>query len=294
MEKKVGAQAWVFFALLALIWGSSFILIKRGLLAFSAMEVGALRIVAASVVLTPFALPAFKTIKKQHIPRLLSVGLLGSFFPAFLFALAQTRLNSSVTGVLNGLTPIFVLLIGYFAFKQPITLRSALGVLVGFGGTTLLILAGNSSAPGEINYYALFVVLATFFYGLNLNVIKYYLPDLPALAITSMSLVMVGPLSALILFGFTDFVPKLSQDPQALNSMLYVVLLGVMGTAIALILFNKMVKIATPLFASSVTYAIPVVAVIWGLFDGESLLPLQMLGMAAILLGVYIANRKKG
>lgn len=293
MENKNAAQAWAFFAILALIWGSSFILIKRGLVIYSAIEVGSLRIMAASIFLLPFAIGKIKDVKKHHWPRLLSVGLLGSFFPAFLFALAQTKLSSSVTGVLNGLTPIFVLLTGALFFRQRVSLRNGIGVLIGFGGMALLVLAGADLSLGQLNYYALFVVLATVFYGLNLNLIKFYIPDLPALAITSISLLMVGPAAAIVLFGFTDFTLKLSQIEGSVRAASYIVLLGIMGTAVALILFNKMVKIASPLFAGSVTYAIPIVAVAWGLVDGEVLLPGHLLGMLAILIGVFVANRKK-
>ncbi len=277
---------------LALIWGTSFILVKRGLVVFSADEVGSLRIVAASLFLAPAALFRLRQVKKTHGWKLLLTGLMGSFIPAFLFAVAQTRLESSVAGIMNGLTPIFTVLVGAWFFNIKITPRIGGGIFIGFVGSVLLIMAGSGGDISNFNYYALFVVAAAIFYGINLNFIKYQLPDLKALTITSWSVVLVGPLAAIYLFGFSDFVHKAMFTEGAAKAIGYIVLLGIMSTSIALILFNKLVKMATPLFASSVTYLIPIVAVFWGVWDGEQLLIGHYLGMFAIISGVYLANRK--
>jgi drug/metabolite transporter (DMT)-like permease len=231
-------------------------------------------------------------VKKSHVWKLLLVGLMGSFIPSFLFAIAQTRLESSVAGILNGLTPIFTLLIGAWLFSQIITKRMMLGLIIGFGGSVILIMAGSGGQISNFNYYALFIVAASVFYGINLNFIKFQLPDLKALTITSWSLLLVGPIAAIYLFGFTNFINTATHVEGAGKAIGAIVLLAVMSTSIALILFNKLVKMATPLFASSVTYLIPIVAVFWGVWDGEQLLLTHYLGMAAIISGVYLANRK--
>jgi drug/metabolite transporter (DMT)-like permease len=284
---------WALLVLLALIWGSSFILIKRGLLVYSAGEVGALRIGFAALVLIPLSFKKFfgKT-PRQYLLLLLS-GLMGSFFPAFLFATAQTQLNSSITGVLNSLTPFFVLILGALIFRQMIILRQAIGIGVGFLGTSLLILLGSEGHVGNINYYALFVVLATFLYASNLNLIKYHIADIKAFDITSVSLILVAPLAFVYLFGFTDFLQKVVESPQSLYSLGAIGILGVVGTAIALIIFNNLVKMTSPVFTSSVTYLIPIVAVVWGIFDGESLRMGHFIGICGIIAGVFIANRKR-
>ncbi|MEQ8925686.1 MAG: DMT family transporter [Fulvivirga sp.] len=293
MEKNTNLIAGFLLAILAIIWGSSFILIKRGLDVFDAGEVGAIRIIAASVFLIPFAIQGLKNIEKRHWKLLLAVGFFGSLLPAFLFAKAQTQIASSVAGILNALTPLFTMIIGALFFTQKFTARTVLGLIIGFGGTVILILAGPVGSIASLNYYALYVVLATIFYGANLNLIKFKIQDLRARTITSLSLALVGPLAAIYLFGATDFINKVSTVDGALFSLGAIVLLGVMGTAIALILFNQLVKITSPIFTSSVTYLIPIVAVMWGIWDGELLYPGHYIGMVAIILGVYLANRKK-
>lgn len=284
---------WLLLFILALIWGSSFILIKKGLVAFSAGEVGSIRILTASLFLLPLALPRLKGLKARQWKLLLLTGLLGNFFPAFLFAIAQTQLSSSLTGVLNALTPLFVLLIGALFFVQKIELKSGIGLFVGFIGTAFLVLTGAPGHVGDINYYAFFVVLATICYGINLNLIKHYFKALTAVEITSISLFLVGPIAGIYLFAGTNFIDNMATNDAAWLSFFYVSLLGVLGTAIALILFNHLVKLTTPVFTSFVTYLIPIVAVIWGVLDGEVLFTGHYLGMVAIIAGVFIATWKK-
>lgn len=290
--KNDKSLAWFFLILLALIWGSSFILIKKSLVVYTPLEVGALRIVSAGLVLAPIAIKRLAKLTRKNWQILLLVGFVGSFGPAFLFALAQTRLESGLTGALNALTPLFTILIGGYFFGTRITLKNTIGIAIGFVGTVVLILAGDGGAISGFNFYALFVVLATIMYGSNLNIIKAFLSSLKPLTITSVSLLMVLPLALVILASLTDFSTKLLYVEGAWVALGYVSLLGVLGTAIALIIFNKMVQLSTPLFTSSVTYIIPIVAVIWGLIDGEKLLLMHFVSMTLIIVGVYIANRK--
>jgi drug/metabolite transporter (DMT)-like permease len=284
---------WFLLILLSLIWGSSFILIKRGLEVYSPGEVGALRIITAALVLVPLSFPKLKTLNARQLKWLFVSGMAGSFVPAFLFAKAQTQLSSSLTGVLNALTPIFVLLVGISFFSAKLKLRDAVGIVLGFMGTAILILSGSEGHVGDINYYAFFVIIATFCYGLNLNVIKHFFVVLKPIDITSISLLLVMPFAAVYLFGATDFVHKLGSIDGAWKAFGYVSLLGIMGTAIALILFNNLVKMTSPVFTSMVTYLIPIVAVMWGLLDGEVMYAMHFVGMAAIIAGVVFANRKK-
>lgn len=291
--KNQNAQAWGLLLILSLIWGSSFILIKRGLEAFDPGEVGALRILAAAIFMLPVALPKLNRLSWHHIKLLFGIGLLGSFIPAFLFAIGQTRLDSGITGVLNGLTPIFVLIIGAVFYKQAVGRDKILGVLMAFIGTAILLLAGSGGDVSQLNYYALFIVGATICYGTNLNVIKFHLANLKPLVITSVSIVFMGPLAAIYLFGFTEFTTTLQEVEGAWKALGYVSFLGIMGTAIALILFNHLVQITTPIFTSTVTYFIPIVAIIWGLVDGEILITGQIIGIVTIFAGVFITNRRK-
>ena len=279
-------------ALLSLIWGTSFILIKQGLKSFSPDEVGALRVTAAAFFLLPIALLRFREVPTSDFKKLFLAGLMGTFIPAFLFATAQTKLDSSVTGILNSLSPLFTMVMGALFFGQQFKGLAVLGVLMGLLGTVLLLLAGSGWTMDGLNGYALLVVMACALYGSNLNFIKYKIAGINSVALTATALVLIGPLAAVYLFGFSDFVYKLETVPGAWTSMGLIVLLAFMSTAMATMLFTWLVKRTSPLFASSVTYLMPLVSVLWGLWDGEALHIGHFAGMSLILFGVWIANRK--
>ncbi|WP_425392943.1 DMT family transporter [Ekhidna sp.] len=291
--QKTPLLAWVLLFTLAFIWGSSFILIKKGLVGLTPQEVGSLRIASASLFLLPSAIRRVKYVDRKRIAYLVFSGFLGSLIPAFLFAIAQTRLESAITGVLNGLVPIFTILIALFVFGQKQTKAVYAGVIIGFIGTAILITAGEGNSLNGINVFALLVVLATLCYASNLNLIKQKLNDLHAVTVTSVSLILVGPIALIYLFGFTDFWSKLLTQESTGMATFYICLLGVLGTAIALIIFNKILQMKNALFASSVTYIIPIFAVMWGVLDGEKLYVMHFIGMLAVGVGVYIANTNR-
>lgn len=287
---------WALLIVLTLIWGTSFILIKRGLEVFSPGEVGAYRMVAAATLLLPLSLPKIKNLSKTQVKNLILAGLLGSFFPAFLFPLAQTQISSSLTGVLNALTPLFVVLVGALFFDTQITKRNALGLLIAFVGVIILVTykeGGGWDSLSGINAYALFVIAACICYSFNLHVIKTRFTKLKSIEISSISLLMILPLALIYLFAGTQFSYKLVTHPQAWEALGYITVLGMVGTAIALILFNIMVKSASPFFASLVTYTIPIVAIMWGVLDGEVLLIGHYIGIAGVILGVWVGNKRR-
>jgi drug/metabolite transporter (DMT)-like permease len=242
--------------------------------------------------LLPIAVRNFRQIKtqKQWI-FLFASGFLGSLIPAFLFPLAQTRIDSSVTGVLNALTPFFTILIGAILVGARFNNRIKLGIFIGFLGSILLVTAGSGYDFTKINYYALLIVLATVLYGFNVNILKYFLGDIRPVHITSFSMMLIGPFSLVYLLFYADVMQTLRSDMHNLIPLGYIIFLGVIGTAISLIIFNKLVKITNIVFSSSVTYLIPVVAVIWGLIDNEVLLFQHYIGMVFIILGVLLANK---
>lgn len=288
-----GLRPWLLLIFLSIIWGSSFILIKVGLNVFDAVEVGSLRIVSAGTFLIPWAFRDLRKVKQKEWKYLLYIGFMGSAIPAFLFAKAQTRIDSSLAGVINALTPLFVLFIGALFFGQGIRRNQYFGLAIGFVGTALLVLAGSGGSWEDLNLYGLFVVGATICYGFNLNIIKYKIESLRAISITSISISMVlVPALLFLLFG-TDFLTKMNTIPEAKYSFAAISLLGFMSTSVALVIFNGLVKITSPIFTSSVTYLIPIVAVIWGIWDGESLLTGHFVGMVIILAGVFIANVRR-
>jgi len=292
MPQNKNATALILLLVLSLIWGTSFILIKQGLKIFSPDMVGALRVTAASFFLIPLALPRLKELKPGDTLKLFLSGLMGIFIPAFLFAFAQTRLDSSLTGILNTLSPLWTMIIGALFFTQRFRGYAILGIIISFFGAILLALSRSGGTITGINVYALLIVAACALYGANLNWVKFKVHDLGSITITSVSLLLIGPLAAAYLFLFTDFTLVLTHTPGAWKAFGFIVLLALMSTAIAGLLFNKLLRISSPLYTSSVTYIMPVVAVMWGVIDGEKLLPGHFAGMAAILGGVYLANRK--
>ncbi|MEM9895424.1 MAG: DMT family transporter [Bacteroidota bacterium] len=289
--QKTPVVAWIMLLILAFIWGSSFILIKKGLTELSPGQVGSLRIFSASLVLLPFALAKWKQIQKREVKYLIGAGLLGSLIPAFLFAIAQTELESAVTGVLNTLVPIFTLILAFFILGERQPVKTFLGIAIGFIGTAILMTAGREGAFNGINAYVFVVVLATLCYASNLLLIKEKLNEIAPLTVTSISLLLVGPIAGVHLFGFTDFSERVLSDNDILLPVFYISLLGVVGTALALIMFNRILQMTDALFTSSVTYIIPLFAIMWGVIDGEELTWLQYFGMLAVGIGVFLANR---
>jgi drug/metabolite transporter (DMT)-like permease len=279
--------------ILALIWGTSFILIKQGLKVFAPTEVATLRVSAAFLFSLPIALTRLKGLRFNDYRALMVSGLLGIFIPAFLFSTAQTKIDSSVAGVLNTLSPICTMIVGALFFQQRFRGWAVVGTLIGLGGTAMLMLSREGSSVTGINYYSLLIVAACLLYGSNLNWIKFRIKGLSALTITSVSILTIGPFALTYLFAFTDFTSKLGTVDGSWTAMAFVVLLGCMSTAVANLIFTELLKISTPLFASSVTYLMPIVSVGWGLVDGERLYPGHYIGMVAILAGVYLANRKR-
>lgn len=288
MDKSLKNYLTLLF--LAIIWGSSFILMKRGLEVFNFMQVASLRIVIAFLSLIPFLPKAFHNVKKKHLLPITIMAILGNGIPAFLFTKAQTHLDSSLVGILNAIVPLFTLILGVYFFKSKPTKINIIGIFLGLFGAVLLTV--NSLSDGvEMNFYVWLVVLATVFYAISINVIKKYLFDLNASSITALAFLIIGPLSSVYLFS-TDFTAVLVSNENGLMALVYIALLSVCGTSMAVIIFNKLISRSSAIFASSVTYLIPIVAILWGVFDGEIITPYHLFGMLIIFSGVYLVNKK--
>ncbi len=283
-------QSWILLLILSVIWGSSFILIKRGLVYFTPLQVGTLRITFAFLVMLPFALKRIKKVSGDKWKFFAFTGLISNLVPAVLFALAQTKLESSLTGILNALSPLFTLIFAVLMFKFKPNSFQIGGFVLGMAGTVGLSLVNSSGGFGNMNVYVWLIVLATICYALSLNFIKYFLSDVNSLTITSLSLLIAGPFSIIILLS-TDFLGRLNFSSEIVFAISCIAVLGILGTAIALVLYTKLIHMNSPLFASSVTYLVPVVAIMWGVWDGEVLFPLHFAGMVLILLGIYFINK---
>ena len=276
--------------LLAFVWGSSFILMKIGLKSFSPEQAGALRIGLASLALLPISLRQLKDLKRKDLPSLLIAGFIGSFFPAFLFMIAETRIDSSLAGMLNSLTPVFTLIVGLLFHKTVFRWMQAAGLSLGLAGATGLILAGEGFHLGTINGYAFFIVLATSFYAISINQIKAKLGHLTGVQVTSLSFLFIGPV-AWVYFFTTDLAPVAASQGWPLH-LLALATLGIVGTAAAMLLMNSLIRYSSAVAASSVTYIIPVFAILWGVLDGEKVTALHLICMGLILAGVYLISRK--
>lgn len=291
-ENKTDWYSYAIIALLALMWGSSFILIKRGLLALSPMQLGSLRIFSAFVVLLPLSIPRLRQIPTRQLGLLFVSGLCGSMVPAWLFATAGAHLSSAISGSLNALSPLFTMLLGVFIFQTSISFRAGVGVLLGLAGAVALSLS-KGGANLEMNAWGLVVVLATLMYAININILKKYMQGIPSLTISSVSLFCIGLVAAIHLFFMTDFLEKVANPaPGFWFGTGCTIFLGLMSTAFALVLFNKLIKNTSAIVASSVTYLMPAVAVGWGVLDGESILAIHYFGLALIFAGVFLVNRK--
>lgn len=284
-------KKWFYLILLSLIWGTSFILIKKALFGFTALQLGGLRIVFASLALFLLGFRSLSKIKLADWKWLIIAGLTSSFFPPFLFALAQTELDSGVTSIFNSIVPLMTTLVGIALFGAIITKRQVLGVFIGLFGTVALILAGMEFTPDQNYWYAIFIFLSALGYAFNINIIKRHLSHLGPLTITTASF-GVAFVPALLLTLYSGFFNGI-QHIEMNDAICYVLVLAIIGTAWANILFNKLIHISSPVFAASVTYTIPLVAVLWGFWDGERINAYQLLGGGIILFGVWLVNKKR-
>lgn len=295
MESK--RLKWGYLLVLSLVWGSSFILIKKGLLGLTAIQVGSLRIIFAALFLLIIGFNSLSKIPKYKWKFIVLTSVFGTFIPAFLFAIAETELDSGVTAILNSLTPLSTLLLGIVFFGVAFQKRQVWGVLIGLAGSLLLVFNGAVNHPNQNYFYAILVVIASMCYAINVNLIKRYLSDLTPLSITTGNFLILSLPSLTILY-FTGFFnnSSLTEIGGSLTAMqesiLYIMILGVVGTGIANILFFKLIQISSPVFATSVTYLIPIVAFFWGLLDNEMLTSVQFFGAFIILIGVYLSAKK--
>lgn len=281
---------WVYLLVLALIWGSSFILIKKGLIGLTAYQLGSLRIIFAALFLLIIGFKSLIKIPHHQWKYIALTSLFGTFIPAYLFAIAETQIDSSITAILNSLTPLNTLILGAAFFGITFRRSQIWGVIIGLLGSMLLVFNGALNHPEQNYYYAILVVIASLCYATNVNLIKKHLSDLTPLSITTGNfLILLFPALGILFFsGFFDVV----YVEKVQHSLLFILILGVVGTGIANIIFFKLIQISSPVFATSVTYLIPIVAFFWGLLDNEMLTFVQFIGAFVVLVGVYLSAKK--
>lgn len=286
-------KKWVYLITLSIIWGSSYILIKKGLVGLTPLQLGSTRIIMTTVILMIFGWKQLQKIPKNTWKWIILTGFFGTFFPSYLFAFAETVIDSSVAAVLNGMTPLFTLILGLLFFNSSFKWMKIIGVLVGFGGTLVLVSNEFTMRSGLSSWYAFLVVAATLCYSINVNLIKHKLQGVPALAIALGNFIAIV-IPAFVVLLFVDFPwAKIISSSEVSSSIGYILILSLFGTALAKVMFNELVSISTAVFSISITYLLPIVAIAWGILDGEQFTLIQWLGCALILLGVYLITDKK-
>ena len=284
---------WVYLAILSLVWGSSFILIKKSLIGLTPLQLGSLRILFAGVFLLLIGFSSLRKIQKKEWKWIIISAFVGTFFPVFLFAYAQTEIDSAITSILNSTTPLLTLLLGSLLFSINFSRSQLIGIIVGLVGCCALIWIGSNVHPNQNYWFAGLVIIASILYAANVNIIKRYMQHIGAMSIAVGNFIFLI-IPAIIVLYFTDFfTAETLSTKEVHHSLGYVGILAVIGTATAKVLFNKLVQISNPIFASSVTYTIPVVAFTWGILDGEDFTFLQFISAGIIIIGVFISNRKK-
>jgi drug/metabolite transporter (DMT)-like permease len=289
---KASASSWFFLVILSVIWGSSFILMKKGMESFSSDEVAGLRIAIAFLFLVPFYIKHHAINFKKNFMGLMLMGVFGNLIPAFLFTKAETQISSSLTGMLNALTPLFTIFVAFFWFKSKFKTVQLVGIMSGLVGAMVLLYFNDGGDTSTNVLYSLLVVAATVCYAISVNGIKHYLSNMNSVTATVGAFTITGPIALAYLFIQTDFINDLKTNPMALGSLGYVSLLAIVGSALSVIVYNTLIKEAGAVFASTCTYLIPIIAVIWGVLDGETVNLPQVCGVVVVILSVYMINRR--
>ena len=285
-------KKWFYLAILSLIWGSSFILIKKGLVGLNSVQLASLRMIFAASVIYIYSYNSIKKIPKKSWKWIVITAYLGTFFPVYLISYGQTEIESGLASIITTVTPINTLIIGIIFFSLTFSIKQLFGLFIGLVGAVLLLYEASETNLNSNIYFSFFIYLTTVGYAASVNLIKKYLTNIPPEAVTAGIFLSISPPAIIVLY-FSDFTDLNFQDPLILKSIFFVLVLGVFGSAIAQTLFNKFVKISSPIFASAVTYTMPVIAIFWALIDGEILSIMQFFATAIILIGVYLVNKRK-
>ena len=293
MLKKIDTPLghWILLISLSIVWGSSFILIKRGLDAFDYEQVAVIRLFLAFMFLAVIGRNHYKSVPKNKLWPLFLTGLIGNGIPAFMFTKSQTYLDSGLVGILNVLTPLCTLFIGLLFYQMKVKFVNYVGVAIGMVGTVYLLFPDIQAFNEETLMYSFFVLIATACYGWSTNIIKSNLHDLNAVQVTTVAFTFIGPCAGIYLFS-TDFIEVMQTHPKAWASLGYISILAIVGSAISVIVFNQLIKMTGALFATSCTYIIPIVALLWGVLDNELITIHHISGFLIILGGVYLVNKR--
>ncbi|WP_326981588.1 DMT family transporter [Chryseobacterium sp. MYb264] len=286
-------EKWILLIVLSIIWGSSFILIKKSLEHFNPYQVGALRVLIAGIILMPVAISKYKLFPKKHLKWLILAAFTGNFIPMFLFPIAETQVSSSIAGIINSMMPIFVIIVGSLIWKFETTKQQIIGTLISFTGVCLLAFGGGDGEGGSFKLLPiLLLLLATFCYALSTTTVKSKLMEVSSTVLSAFVFSFVLFLPSVIALAFSGFFSTFSFNENNLTGLLFVSLLSIFGTGLAMMMNYRLLKVSTPLFASTVTLVMPIVAIIWGFLDGEKLTSMQFVGAGIIIAGLIFLRSK--
>lgn len=287
-------EKWILLVILSIIWGSSFILIKKSLEHFNPFQVGSLRVLIAGIILLPIAISNYKLFPKKHLKWLILAAFTGNFIPMFLFPIAETEISSSIAGIINSMMPIFVIIVGALVWKFETTKKQIIGILISFTGVCILAFGGGDS--GEFKMIPiLLLLLATLCYALSTTTVKSKLMEVSSTVLSAFVFSFVLLFPSVIALASTGFFSEFSFSRDNLLGLMFVGLLSIFGTGLAMMMNYRLLKVSSPLFASTVTLVMPIVAIIWGILDGEKMTSLQFAGAGIIIAGLIFlrTNPKK-
>ena len=285
-------EKWILLIVLSLIWGSSFILIKKSLEHFNPYQVGALRVLIAGIILMPVAISKYKLFPKRYLKWLILAAFTGNFIPMFLFPIAETEVSSSIAGIINSMMPIFVIIVGALVWKFETTQRQMVGTFISFTGVCLLAFGGDGDG-GQFKLIPIpLLLLATLCYAVSTTTVKSRLMEVSSTVLSAFVFSFVLFFPSLIALTFTGFFSTFSLDENHLTGLMFVSLLSVFGTGLAMMMNYRLLKVSSPLFASTVTLLMPIVAIIWGVLDGEKLSVMQFVGAGIIIAGLIFLRAK--
>ncbi|MGG7439829.1 DMT family transporter [Chryseobacterium arthrosphaerae] len=287
-------EKWILLVILSIIWGSSFILIKKSLEHFNPFQVGSLRVLIAGIILLPVAISNYKLFPKKHLKWLILAAFTGNFIPMFLFPIAETEVSSSIAGIINSMMPIFVIIVGALVWKFETTKKQIIGTFISFTGVCILAFGGGDS--GEFKLIPiLLLLLATLCYALSTTTVKSKLMEVSSTVLSAFVFSFVLFFPSVIALTSTGFFSEFNFSKDNMLGLLFVSLLSIFGTGLAMMMNYRLLKVSPPLFASTVTLVMPIVAIIWGIIDGEKLTYLQFIGAGIIIGGLIFlrANPKK-
>ncbi|MBU2705366.1 DMT family transporter [Zooshikella marina] len=282
--------------LLSLIWGSTYILIKQGLTAFNALDVGLLRTFFSGFFFIPLYFwlrPALRHLSLNDWKCLALTGFFGSVFPTLLFAVGQQVVPSALVGMLNTLQPVFVLVIAFFAFNQRFSRSELLGTGLGCIGATVLVL--SSADLTNITHHLFYcgvVLLGMISYGIASNLIRHRLKHISAVRLTAIS-ISIWSIPAFIGIVLRYSLGQVSTSSHTVAALLAIAVLALLGTCVAISLYSRLIIRYGLIFAVSITYFIPIVAIMWGVLDGEAIFFLHFIGLVLVLGALYLINYRR-